>query len=87
MRVSNPFSSSTIYGNRRQAVARHFFQGSVLEPLLFLIYINDLTNVVVNPSSVINMFADDVLLYYVISCPNDYLYAHNQLQPSKLVFV
>lgn len=47
-------------------------QGSVLGPLLFLIYINDVTNVVMHPNSIVNMFADDVLLYHTISCPNDY---------------
>ena len=41
-------------------------QGSVLGPILFLIYINNLTSVVVHPNSVVNMFADDVLLYHII---------------------
>ena len=48
-------------------------QGSVLGPILFLVYINDLTDVVIHPNSIVNMFADDVLLYHTISCPDDYL--------------
>lgn len=39
-------------------------QGTVLGPLLFLLYINDLAD---NLQSSIKLFADDVLLYGVIA--------------------
>ena len=37
-------------------------QGLVLDPLLFLTYINDLSGIVCNTVSSVNLFADDVLL-------------------------
>ena len=43
-------------------------QGSVLGPLVFLVYINDITKVV---SSEISLFADDALLYKPIKSLQD----------------
>ena len=47
-------------------------QGSVLGPLLFITYINDVTEVV-SPQSNLNMFADDMTVYKVIKSPSDYI--------------
>ena len=43
-------------------------QGSVLRPLLFLAYINDITT---NLSSSCRLFADDCILYRKIDTPDD----------------
>ena len=48
-------------------------QGTVLGPLMFLIYINDIRSGV---SSNLRLFADDCILYRVIECDHD----HNSLQ-------
>ena len=46
-------------------------QGSVLGPLLFVAYINDVTTTI-SPESEINLFADDIALYRTIKSSDDY---------------
>ena len=38
-------------------------QGSVLGPLLFLVYIDDVSDTLLSDGSVLNLYADDMLLY------------------------
>ncbi len=46
-------------------------QGSILGPLLFLIYIDDIADVNLSVGSKIVLYADDILLYRPISLPED----------------
>ena len=52
-------------------------QGSILGPLLFIIYINDIVSVV--QSSSIKIFSDDVSLYANVSSYNDCLQLQEDL--------
>ena len=51
-------------------------QGTVLGPLMFLLYINDITDRV---SSTLRLFADDYLLYRKIQSPQDSILLQNDL--------
>ena len=62
-------------------------QGSVLGPLLFLIYVNDLPDAVVHPSAIVNLFADDVLLYHTVSNTDDFLAVQETLLNSGPVAI
>ena len=52
-------------------------QGTVLGPLLFLLYINDLPNLI---HSQVRLFADDCLLYRVIKHENDHVILQDDLK-------
>ena len=48
-------------------------QGSVLGPLLFLLYLNDVAHCISGESQV-NFYADDIALYRIIRSPEDYIF-------------
>ena len=52
-------------------------QGSVLGPLLFLVYIDGVSGTV--PNSNIAMYADDIALYKLIRNPRDYTLFQNNI--------
>ena len=51
-------------------------QGTVLGPLMFLLYINDISN---NLTSHIRLFADDCIIYRTILSPEDLLHLQEDL--------
>ena len=65
--VVNEESSSDIH------VSSGVPQGSVLGPLLFLLYVNGATNVVFSPGTKIVLYADDMLLFKPINDAEDFM--------------
>jgi len=53
-------------------------QGSVLGPLLFLLYINDVTDIF-SSTCASKLYADDIKLYSVLDPSLDYSYLHSNL--------
>ena len=47
-------------------------QGSILGPLLFLVYIDGVTDLPLSEASQLVLYADDILLYRPIKCQSDY---------------
>ena len=47
-------------------------QGSVLGPLLFLIYIDDVSTIELSEDCILNLYADDMLLYKTVRSNEDY---------------
>ena len=54
-------------------------QGSVLGPLLFLIYIDGISMLKFSDGSTLSLCADDMLLYKVISSNADYIYLQHDI--------
>ena len=54
-------------------------QGSVLGPLLFLIYINFVSTLELSNGSKLTIYADDILLYKPIGCPGNYIDLQNDI--------
>jgi hypothetical protein len=63
------------YSSEESSVMSGVPQGTVLGPLMFLLYVNDIADKI-SPQTRIKLFADDCLLYRTIDTKQD----HKQLQ-------
>ena len=71
--LSNRYQFVAVDGetSKQLSVVSGVPQGSVLGPLLFILYINNISTII-SPGSELNMFADDVALYRIINSVSDY---------------
>ena len=60
-------------------------QGSVLGPLLLLIYINDLTKINLCEGTRFTLYADDDLLYRIISASEDFVTLQEDIAQSGIL--
>ena len=60
-------------------------QGSVLGPLLFLVYINGASNTVLHGK--ITMYADDIALYSIMKNPSNYTYVERDITACPVFLV
>ena len=61
------------------SVVSGFLQGSILGPLLFLIYIDNIATVNISDGSKIVLYADDIRLYRPICIPEDLEHLQNDV--------
>ena len=54
-------------------------QGSILGPLLFIMYIDDIAELDLSPDTTLIIYADDILLYMPINSPSDYTKLQNDV--------
>ena len=54
-------------------------QGSVLGPLLFLVYIDDVSDILLSDGSALNLYADDMLLYKPVKSPEDFRHIQSDI--------
>ena len=54
-------------------------QGSMLGPLLFLIYIDDVSDSLLSDGSMLNLYADDMLLYKPVKSPEDFKHLQSDI--------
>ena len=54
-----------------QPVSSGVPQGSILGPLLFIIYLNPLTKILLSRGTSLALYADDIVVYRSISGPAD----------------